>query len=691
MIRRWLLTFWSILAIIAYLVLVARYFTIQVLNSNEYRKRAESQSQGIVEVPAKRGIIYDRNFNQLAIDVEQYSFGVNPKYVKNPKKLAQIFTNITDNSIDHYLKLFKRDRFLWLGRGIDLQTANKIKLSPDNSVVKEKTIGRYYPYQRTASHILGFTNIDHKGLAGIEKSYDEILQGEKGFKTINFDGKGRSVPTLGKPELEPVNGKNVILTIDINYQRIVEEELKRGIEKYKAKAGMLVLMNPFTGEVLSLACYPNFNPNSFPSFQPYERRNRVVVDPYEPGSTYKLVTVSAALEKGIYKPTDIIFCENGKSKFPGGWITDHKPYGNLSFKKVYSNSSNIGIAKISQKVGKKWIYEYSRSFGFGGVTGVDLMGEDQGKLTKYVKWSNSDAVRVSIGYGVMATSIQMTNAYATVANGGYLLKPRLIKAIQESNHPRDLQETKIDTIRQVLKLETVAVLKSFMRDVVENGTGKKAAIEGIDIAGKTGTTKKFNSETNRYSDTKYIASFVGFAPVEHPKLVCLVMLDEPKYPYIYGGQSSAPIFSRILRRILGLMSDDSDAVLVENTKSKIMVPDITELSTDIATSILQDYGFETRIEGEGNYVLSQYPAPNTLMLSGELVKLNLGNKKRLDDSNKRMPDVRGKSLREAALILTQAGFNPLVIGSGIVVSQSPTANSKTNKIECKIICRPKSG
>ena len=230
-----------------------------------------------------------------------------------------------------------------------------------------------------------------------------------------------------------------------------------------------------------------------------------------------------------------------------------------------------------------------------------------------------------------------------------------------------------------------------MRDVVENGTGKKAAIEGIDIAGKTGTTKKFNSETNRYSDTKYIASFVGFAPVEHPKLVCLVMLDEPKYPYIYGGQSSAPIFSRILRRILGLMSDDSDAVLVENTKSKIMVPDITELSTDIATSILQDYGFETRIEGEGNYVLSQYPAPNTLMLSGELVKLNLGNKKRLDDSNKRMPDVRGKSLREAALILTQAGFNPLVIGSGIVVSQSPTANSKTNKIECKIICRPKSG
>lgn len=692
MIRRWSLNLWAILAIIVYLALVTRHFFIQVLDRKDYQELAENQSQDIVDVKAKRGIIFDRNMNRLAFDIEKYSYGVHPQKVGDPKQLARTFSKITDHSENDYLSLFKRNRFVWLARGVDSQLAGKINLDRENPVVKERTIGRYYPYQRTLAHLIGFTDIDNIGLSGIEKSFDEIIQGDNGYQTVNYDGKGRRVETLGKPGKAPINGRDIVLTIDINYQRIVEEELKRGIEKYNAKAGMLVMMNPFTGEIVSLACYPNFNPNSFSNFQSEERRNRVVVDPFEPGSTFKLVTIAAALERDVFKPTDIIFCENGKCKFPGGWITDHKPYGDLTFKKVYSNSSNIGIAKISEKVGRKWVYDYSRAFGFGGITGLELLGEDRGKLNKYVKWSKSDAVRVSIGYGVMATAIQIANAYAAVANGGYLLKPRVVKATISPGERKIQKETQIDTVRRVLKPGTIAVLKSFMKDVVETGTGTEAAIQGVDIAGKTGTTKKFDTETNSYSNTKYIASFVGFAPVENPKLVCLVVLDEPKYPYNYGGLSSAPIFGRILRRIFGLMARDTDAAeVIEYSRPYIRVPDITDLPADNAKSILQDYGFQTRVEGEGDFVRSQYPAPNTVIGSGEVIKLEVSPQKKRQSSNRKVPDVRGKSVREAVTILTKANFYPSVVGSGVVISQLPAANSRTNQNECKIICRPKSG
>jgi cell division protein FtsI/penicillin-binding protein 2 len=691
MIRRWSLTLWAGLAVLAYSVLIFRLFSIQVLNGKQHRRTSWKQSQELVTLEARRGDIYDSNLNKLAFDVEQYSYGINPKRLTNRQELASAFSRMTGNSEGHYLKLLKSNGFVWLARGLDQQTAKKINLSRIGSVVTEKTFGRYYPYQRSAAHVIGFTNIDHVGIAGIEKNYQEFLKGKPGYKTVNVDARGQTIPVLGEPEEKPIDGISIVLTLDINYQMIAEEELKKGIDRYRAKAGILVMMRPGTGEIIGLASYPNFNPNHFSSFESSERRNRALVDPFEPGSTYKLVTAAAALERGVAKSTDVVYCENGKGKFPGGWIRDHKPYGDLTFKQVFSNSSNIGTAKIAGMVEKKWIYEYSRALGFGSVTGLDISGEHKGKLTNYVAWSKSDAARVPIGYGVMATAVQITNAYAVIANGGYLLKPRLLKAVMRPDSPNRFEETKVDTVRRALKPETVAVLKSFMRNVVENGTGRKAAVHGITVAGKTGTTKKYDSVAKSYSDSKYIASFVGFAPVDHPKLVCLVILDEPTYPNYYGGLSATPIFCNVIRRIMGLMSDDTGGVFVSGEDARILVPDLTELPIQIAKSILSDFGFEARTEGVGEFVVAQYPPPRAVTQQGEVIKLKLGDKSKQERFARRIPDVRGKSSKEAIMILTQAGLNPTLQGSGVVVAQLPAPNSLVDSQNCKIICRPKSG
>ncbi|HDL18060.1 MAG TPA: PASTA domain-containing protein [Bacteroidetes bacterium] len=692
MYRRWTQNLWAAIAIIFYLGLLVRLFFIQIINGEANGVIAHHQSQTIVKLYSERGGIYDRNFNQLAFDIARFSFGVNPTQLVEKRKIARQFARVTGNNISYYLNLLKKKRFVWLARGVDLQTSKKIQFAKGNPVAKIKETGRFYPYDRAAAHILGFTNIDNAGLAGIEKKYNHLLEGKQGFKKVFIDARRKLVPTIGEPEKAPVSGKSLVLTLNIDYQLIAEEELRKGIEKYGAKSGMVVMLDPSTAEVLAMVSYPSFNPNNYSSYSRAERRNRALVDPYEPGSTFKLVTAAAALQEGIFKPTDKIFCENGKKMFSGGYITDHKPYGTLTVKGVFVHSSNIGVAKMAIKIGKQRIYNYGRAFGFGMPSGIDLLGEDRGKFTNYMKWSKSDLARFPIGYGVLVTGLQLANAYAVVANGGYLLKPRILHDVFSDVYKNTLSKTRPDTIRRVLYPKTVHQLKNILQAVVESGTGKPAGIEGVAIAGKTGTTKKYDSVLKRYSKRKYIASFVGFTPVNKPKLVCLVMVDEPQSRYKYGSQSAAPIFRNIIRRVLdtGVEPRQTRPSYVKNHR-KIRVPDVTELNYYQAKEILTNLAFQVRSEGSGGYVVSQNPKPGNLLDSDEVIMLNLSGEIAKNTRREKVPNVVGKSIRDAIQILTQAGYDPVLSGSGYVIKQQPKANSRAKDFKCKIVCQPMSG
>ena len=691
MFRRWTLNVWAGVALLFYAGLVVRLFFIQVIQNDRFEVIANEQSEKTIKLDPERGSIYDRNFKLLAFDIDQYSFGVDPAKLKNKTPVARTFARFTGNSTQHYLNILKKKGFVWLARGVNQQISNKINFDKSNPVNKIKGIGRFYPYQKAGAHILGFTNIDNIGLAGSERTFNHYLEGETGFKTMQVDGRRMLIPILGQPEKQPVDGESVILTLDIEYQLIVEEELKKGIKEYGAKGGMVVVLEPNSAEVLALASYPTFNPNNFSSYSKSERKNRVLVDPFEPGSTFKLVAAAAALQDGVFTPTDKIYCENGRKNFPGGAITDHKPYKTLTFEDVFAYSSNIAFAKIAQKLGRKRMHNYGRAFGFGETAGIELIGESKGKFTNPVHWSDSDLVRFPIGYGVLVSGLQIANAYAVVANGGYLLEPRILKGVMSDSRNGLMTEVKTDTVRQVLDSNTVRQLKKFMKKVVDSGTGTSAAIEGVEIAGKTGTTKKYDSVLKKYSSRKYIASFVGMTPVDRPRLVCLVVLDEPGYSFKYGGQSSAPIFRNIVQRVLGFVREPEDSRQItaqprKNTQ-KLSLPDVTNFNVYQAKTVLKEFKFDVRTEGNGGYVVSQQPAPGLLLEAGEVVKLVLGDVATEVSQTNKVPDVMGKSIREAIEILVGAGFDPVSKGTGYVVSQQPKPNSKPSNRKCEIVCK----
>jgi len=689
--RRWTTNLWTVFVLILYFGLVGRLFYIQILQKSKYQNLAQNQSTRKKELLAERGSIYDCNFNTLARDIDKYSIGVNPTHLKNKNQVAKIMAKFTANSYQYYRNLLKKKKFVWLARGVEQETNKKIKFDKPLPIKRLNQKGRFYPYGKAAANVIGFTSIDNDGLTGIEKTYNDFLEGEAGFRLSKVDAHQKVVPAFNVFEKTPIDGKSIVLTININYQRIAEDALKRGLAKYGAKGGTVVMMNPSTAEVLAMVSYPSFNPNNYSAYSKSEQRNRTIVDPYEPGSTFKFITAAAALEEGILAPLDKINCENGRMMFPGGPITDHKKYGILTFRQVFAYSSNIGFAKIAQKVNKQRIFDYGRKFGFGTQTRIDLIGEDRGKFKNSVFWSESDFVRIAIGYGVMTTALQLTNAYAAIANGGYLYKPRIVKTKISGSNPDLYEETKSEMIRQVLSPKTIDQLKSFMLEVVKSGTGKSAAIEGIEIAGKTGTTKKYDPALKKYSSKKYIASFVGMTPVKTPKLVCLVVVDEPDYQYKYGQQSAAPIFREIILKVQDSIQEPQKGVKKvsnpQNNDSKIRVPNIVGIDLQEAKTILTNQ-FKIRTEGDGSFVRNQLPNPGTLLNSGEVVKLVLGAKSKKSKLASKVPNVVGKSIREAIEILTQAGFDPVPKGSGYVIKQTPKPNTNSYNRQCQIVCQP---
>lgn len=639
----------SCFLIFTWVGLTARLFQIMIIDSEEYRKLGFSQGQKNEKLMAVRGNIYDRHNKLLTNNIIHYSIGVHPSKVKDKIKFAHVIAKATERDANYYIdKLNSKSDFIYLDRNLRLTKVKSILDKKMPGLVIERKSRRSYPHSNIAAQIIGFTNVDDKGLIGIEEEYDEQLSGKHGWVVKQVNGKGRSQYKTSFPMKAPIDGANIQLTIDLEYQSILQEELERRMNETNAKSAMGILMNPQTGAVLAMASLPSYDPNN-PMSSPIEnQKNKIITDQFEPGSTYKVVAATAAVATNTVSLYDEFYCEDGQFTVAGKTISDHEKFGLLTFPQIIAHSSNVGTIKIAQKLGQSPLYKFSRDFGFGTITGIRFPGETKGILRKTAEWSEISLAEISIGYEVAVTALQMASAYSAIANGGFLLKPRLVNQII-SHNGKVIYKEKPEVIRKVAEPKTMNTIKEILVQVVQKGTGTKAKIKGWSVAGKTGTAHKVID--GAYSD-KYISNFAGFFPANNPQIVGVIILDEPKYGFHWGGYGAAPIFRRIMQRIINM--DDSiqyhkpeveknEALLVNHSRQKLnqsmvplstvsdypvykdgytIVPEVRGMSIRKAKQILIAANMRAEFTGSG-HVLWQSPKPGTKMLPGSLCVMEL--------------------------------------------------------------------
>ena len=538
--------------LIALLIILFHLFNIQVLNNRNYIKLADSQHHLTLILNPQRGLIYDRNQKVLALSLKVPSVYAVPRAIVNKEEVAGLLSSVLGLDYNNVLAKLNRDKsFIWIKRRVSAQEAENIKALKLFGVDLTKESKRYYPNNELAAHILGFAGIDEKGLEGLELKYNSYLKGQPGKRSLLRDAKQRMLPAFEYEYIPAVNGYNLVLTIDEVMQHIAEDVLDRHLEKNNALAASVVVMNPQNGEIYAFVSRPGYDLNNFAKANADKRRNRIISDYFEPGSTFKVITASAALEENIVSTDEVFFCENGAYRISRHILHDHKPHGNLTFVEVIEKSSNIGVLKIAQKMGEKILYEYVKKFGFGQRTGIDLPGETPGFLRPLENWSKLSISAIPIGHEIGVSAIQMARALSAVVNGGYLVKPHIVREIIDNNN-EIIESFKNEGNLSVISEKTSGTMREILKGVVENGTGRRAKIKGYEVGGKTGTAQKIDS-SGRYSHKKYISSFIGFTPVEDPQFVIAVVFDEPR-PFYYGGLVSAPVFKEIAEKTLKYMN-----------------------------------------------------------------------------------------------------------------------------------------
>jgi len=477
-----------------------------------------------------------------------------------------------------------------------------------------------------------------------------------------------------------------------SYQAIAEQELERGVQDTKARAGCVILMDPATGEILALANEPRYDLNCPARALPERRRNRTITDMFEPGSTFKIVVAAAALEEETQKPEDLIYCEGGQIAVCGKVIHDVEEFGWLTFQQVIEKSSNVGVIKVARNLGERRFFDFVRAFGFGNPTGIHLPGEVKGLLAYPKTWSGLSLTSMAIGHEVAVTPLQLICAYAAVANAGTLMKPLIVRYVVDGRG-NVVQEFSPSPVRRVISAETAATLRSFLVKVVERGTGRLAAIKGLALAGKTGTAFKLKEDGSGFSSTKFVASFCGFFPAESPRLVGLVVLDEPRSPHS-GGRAAAPVFRRIVEHILHLPKGPCADLCLRapepaSTNQMVVVPDLSGLDRSTALGLLQRRGLVAQPVGNGLRVCHHQPQAGVLVARGETVLVNLCDQEGWLAAEAEVPHVVGLTLREAIRQLRRKGLEVRVSGSGLVVRQTPKAGSPAGVgVVCLLECEP---
>jgi cell division protein FtsI (penicillin-binding protein 3) len=641
-----------VLVFLCFPFLFLRIIQLQLLKKDELSRLASKQHQSIITFIPKRGTIYDGKGNTLAESTDVDSVYARPPDVKNPSQTAKKLADILDLDKEALIKKLKTKRnFIWVKRKVTPKQTARIRDSGLKGIHFVEESRRFYPQQShphshyLAAHLVGFVGIDSKGLEGIEAKYDATLSGNTARLILGKDAFGREIITeVPIPERQPEN-YNLYLTIDTNIQYAVEMELKGAVEAQGAKNGMAVVMDPTTGKILAMANYPSFNPNRFWDYPPETWRNRVVTDMFEPGSIFKVFLASAVLEEKVAKRHDIFFCENGSYMISGKIIRDVKKHGWLSLEHIIKYSSNIGAAKIAKRVGGERFYHYIREFGFDRKTGIDLLGEAKGIVRPPKTWSKVALGNIAFGQGIAVTCIQLITAISAIANGGNLLRPYVVDRIVDSKGNVVRQSHRI-IIRRVLSEETAEIMTSILRGVVkEGGTGTRAALPYYEVAGKTGTAQKVDSIVGGYYEDRFISSFVGFVPSNKPRLVILVVIDEPQ-GIPYGGRVAGPVFKNIAQRSLQYLN------------------------------ILPTRGT----------ILAQAPRGKT---PGRPLKRTVQEAMHRGEPSGMMPDLRGLSMRAALNRVRALELPVMVSGSGRVVDQIPTPGTALEKGgSCFLTFRP---
>lgn len=639
--------------LLLYVLVVLRAFQIQVLGVREIRDRGAKQYCSSIPLLPKRGVILDRTGTELAVSLATKSIFVQPSKLRDPDKAAVLLAPRVSRSARELRKLFAEEKgFVWVRRqmpstvaeeavrevkkalsALDPETRGKPSAVEGVGTVEEPK--RFYPNRELAAALVGFTNLDSEGMEGVELSMNRYLRGERGALLCERDARGGLIVPATTPVEVNSKGHSVALTIDRNIQHVAESELQAAVEKYNARGGMAVVLSPGTGEILAMATAPSFNPNA-PAGAPAEaRKNRSLTDSFEPGSTFKVFTLASALEMGAVSATDRFFCENGSYRYAGRVIHDTHRYGWLTAPEVVKFSSNIGITKINQRMDGDRFYDMIRAFGFGSRTGIELKGEVPGLAPSRRGFdSRIRRATVSFGQGISVTPLQLAAGMAAVINGGKVMKPYLVREIRDPEgktvfrgEPREL--------RRVLSPKTSAKMREILGKVVEeDGTGTQARIKGFLVGGKTGTAQKVEPGSGRYSPTKRTASFIGFLPLNDPKLLILVVIDEPR-GQVYGGVVAAPAFNQIAVKTayyLGIPPTET-AVLAAARPSVasapgrvtpvstapaagvMVMPDLTGLSMGRVVDIMGGYSVKLSLAGSG-VARTQSPAPGSVLVPG---------------------------------------------------------------------------
>ncbi|MBM4065847.1 MAG: penicillin-binding protein 2 [Planctomycetes bacterium] len=550
--------FWAniigVFLIMVFIALAVRIGRIQLVDHEKYIKLAKAQQCKKIELPARRGSILDRNGIKLAESLQVGSVYVDPAEIEDISTVVYQLSRLLKLNSSKLLKQLNRDkRFVWIKRKVSDEELNAVaKLSLKGVYIKYE-YHRFYPNQQLASHILGFTDVDEKGLEGAELAFDSVLSGVPGYKLINRDALQRQIITPDAEEQMPKHGDNVLLTIDANIQRFTEEELEIAYKKWTPTSATAIVMDPMTGEVLAMCNYPTYDPNHFKKCLPGSRRNLAITDCYEPGSIMKPIVISGIFDEGLVKPDDVLFCNNGACEIEGRILHDtHGGHGNLTVSEIVVYSSNIGMAKLGMLMGNEKMYRYLEQFNFGEKTGIELPGEIGGIFRPLKQWSRKySLISLSIGHEIAVTPLQFITAFCSIPNGGLLLEPTIIKSTINNDGTTKEEFQSPQPVRRVINSNIARdLMNPILMKVVTEGTGKNANLLEYDVAGKTGTSQKAHGEGGRYSHEKYVGSFVAYAPAENPRICVLVMINEPQNGAYYGGTVAAPVVGEIIKRSL---------------------------------------------------------------------------------------------------------------------------------------------
>ncbi|HEU4712192.1 MAG TPA: penicillin-binding protein [Pyrinomonadaceae bacterium] len=646
------------------LIVTARLVHLQFSQHDTLSDRARQQQQNAIQTTGQRGELLDRHGQPLARSVQTVSLFLDPKGLDTAalERNAAEISRILGMKSAALAKEFRdaqteKRRFIWIARRLDADQAAKVTSLNLPGVHQELEPKRYYPNGPLAAHVLGYVGLDGQGLGGVEQFYNSKIAGEPGRLFLERDAKGKPYESF---EIASKPGQTVVLTIDQTIQYQAEQSLNAAIQRTRAKSGTVIVLDPKSGEILALANAPSFDPNNVAATKAETRSNWALQNIYEPGSTFKVVAFSAALEKGLVKPEDRIDCQMGAITVAGRVIRDHSPFGTLTIAQALEKSSNVAAIKLGLRVGDPTMYDYIRRFGFGSKTGIELPGETVGIVRKVERWQASSIGSIAIGQEVGVTPVQMVAAFGALANNGLRIAPHLIREVRNAEGAVVYRAEPEQ--RRVISAETAIALRGMLEGVTLVGTAKAAQLDGYSAAGKTGTAQKIDPRTRSYSATKHVASFVGFAPVSNPQVVIIVVIDEPAGAY-HGGDVAAPIFREVAEQILpglGVMPD------IETKSAPQLIAQNNE-NPEIAAKRREE---QARAEQERQATMPTVDSNGGR--GGEVVYAPATKKAML------MPDLRGRSVRDVARACAQLGLQVEARGEGKVYKQSPAAGTEVS-------------